>query len=473
MCHTVRLSARTAEGETNWGLTLLLICLYYKCRFTKCVNQALANAITWKGTTMKVAKKWLLGLGMLAPMALVVAGCAPAAEEAPAPAPAPAEETESEGIPSDIEATLVIWYYDTSAGLADIDAQVAAFNELYPNVTFELEDSPGDQFHGTKLPGTAVTQEGPDIIWYNPQFTKSLAEAGVLAPLDEEWAAFADAGQFPDAALHRVDGSIYGMNSYVNLNAMWYNQDILTELGLEVPTTLDELEAAMAAGTAAGYKGFQFAGTTGVPGEWNSRTFFSAFGVGGYDDYDNPAVLDMFNRVTSWVDEGYVNRSDLTLDQGDGINKFLEGDVMFYLGGNWQLSAAAETATFEWGVAPTVSGPGGEGSVYLGGQAEAVGAFTTNKALAWEFLAKTWMNKEHGVYRLGLGSIPLRADALEGDVTDQQKAYAAAAQVGIPLPSDTEGTLAVGTLWSGLMQGQLTPDAAFEQAQAVAANTPQ
>ena len=421
---------------------------------------------------MKVAKKWLSSLGLLAPMALVVAGCTPAAEEAPAPAPTQDAEV-SEGIPSDIEATLVVWYYDTSSGLADVDAQIAAFNEIYPNVTFELEDSPGDQFHGAKLPGTAVTEEGPDILWYNPQFTKSLAEAGVLAPLDDEWASFEDKDQFPEAILHTVDGSIYGMNSYVNLNAMWYNQDLLTELGLEVPTTLDELEAAMMAGKAAGYNGFQFAGTTGVPGEWNSRTFFSAYGVGDYSDYDNPAALDMFERVSSWVSEGYVDRGNLTLDQGDGVNVFLEGETLFYLGGNWQLAGAEETADFEWGVAPTPSGPGGEGSVYLGGQAEAIGAFTTNKALAWEFLAKTWMSKDHGTYRLGLGSIPARADVLEGDVSDRVKAYADAAQVGVPLPSDTEGTLAVGTLWSGLMQGQLTPEEAFDQAKTVAANTPQ
>jgi ABC-type glycerol-3-phosphate transport system substrate-binding protein len=421
---------------------------------------------------MKVAKKWLSAAGLLAPMALVVAGCAPAAEEAPAPAPAPETEETASGIPSDIEATLVIWYYDTSAGLSDIDAQVAAFNELYPNVTFELEDTPGDQFHGAKLPATAISQEGPDIIWYNPQFTRSLAEAGVLADLDAEWAAYEDAGQFPDGATHVVNGSIYGLNSYTNLNAMWYNQDLLDRLGLDVPETLDELEAAIIAANGEGLKGFQFAGTTGVPGEWNSRTFFSMYGVGDYSDYGNPAVQEMFERVQGWLDAGYLNRSDLTLDQGDGINKFLEGDVLFYLGGNWQLSQGEADADFNWGVAPTPAGPGGPGSVYLGGQAEAIGAFTTNKELAWEFLAQTWMSRDHGVYRLGLGSIPLRGDVLDADASDRIRAYADAAQFGIPLPSDTEGTLAVGTLWSGLMSGQLTPAQAFEQAQGVAANTP-
>lgn len=417
---------------------------------------------------MKVAKNWLMGLGIIAPLALVAAGCAPVAEE---PASAPSEPAAAvDGIPSDIEATLVIWYYDTSAGLADIDPQVEAFQALYPNVTFELENTPGDQFHGSKLPATALSQEGPDIIWYNPAFTQSLVEAGVLANLNEEWAAFEEKDQFPESILTKVDGSIYGVNSYVNHNAMWYNQALLDELGLAVPTNLDELEAAMEAGVEAGYNGFQFAGTPGVPGEWNSRTFFSMFGVGDYSDYDNPNALEMFETMTSWVSNGWVDRGNLALDQGDGVNIFLEGETLFYLGGNWQLFEAEEAAEFEWGVAPMPEGPYGNGAVYLGGQGEAIGAFTTNKALAWEFLAKTFMSKEHGDYRLGLGSIPARADVLAGGgASEKVLAYGEAAQIGLPLPSDTEGTLLVGTLWSGLMQGQLTPEEAFEQAKAVAA----
>ena len=420
---------------------------------------------------MKVAKKWLMGLGIIAPLALIAAGCAPAAEETtPAPSePAPAAE---EGIPSDIEATLVIWYYDGEFGLADLNPQMEAFKALYPNVTFELEDIPGDQFHGARLPGTAVNQEGPDIIWYNPAFTKSLAEAGVIAPLDDEWAAFEEKDQFPESILHKVDGSIYGVNSYVNHNALWYNKTLLDELGVGVPTTIEELEAAMEAGAAEGYYGFQFAGTPGVPGEWNSRTFFSMFGVGDYTDYDNPAVLEMFERLVSWRDNGWIDASRLGLDQGGGDAKFFEGETLFYLGGNWQLAPGEEAIgdSFEWGVTPMVSGPGGPGAVYLGGQGEAVGAFTTNKALAWEFIAKTFMSKEHGEFRLGVGSIPARADVLAGGgASEKVIAYGEAAQTGLPLPSDTEGTLLVGTLWSGLMQGQLTPAEAFEQAQAVAA----
>ncbi len=409
---------------------------------------------------MKVAKKWLSVLSVLVPVALVATGCTTTETDTSSPS--------TEGLSSDMEGNLVIWYYDGEAGLADLNPMIEQFKTLYPNVTFELEDTPGDQFHGTKLPGTAVTQEGPDLIWYNPAFTKSLVEAGVIASLDDEWAGFADKSQFPESILWKQNGSIYGVNSYVNHNAMWFNKSLLDELGVGVPTTLEELEAAMAAGAAKGYNGFQFAGTTGVPGEWNSRTFFSMFGVGDYTDYGNPNVLTMFETLNSWVDNGYLDRGNLALDQGDGVNVFLEGKTLFYLGGNWQLSLGEEQASFDWGVAPMPSGPGGPGSVYLGGQGMAVGAYTTNKALAWEFLAKTFMSKEHGVYRLGLGSIPARADVLGADVSDQVKAYVAAAQTGIPLPSDTEGTLLVGTLWSGLMQGQLTPAQAYDLAKEVA-----
>ncbi len=37
-----------------------------------------------------------------------------------------------------------------------------------------------------------------------------------------------------------------GVQGFVNLIGLWYNKDILDELGIQPPTTFDELEADMA-----------------------------------------------------------------------------------------------------------------------------------------------------------------------------------------------------------------------------------
>lgn len=396
------------------------------------------------------ARLGLTGIAALSTMTLI-AGCAgaePAAEAQP--------------LSADMEETLTIWYYSEEAALADLEPQIAQFGEIYPNVDFDMVFIPEEQFPN-RIISSATTRTGPDLIWYNPQFTQQFADAGAITDFAEEWEAFEDASLFPEAAVQTVEGKPYGIQSYANLNALWINQTMLDELGIEVPTDMDGVEAAMAEVVAAGAGyGMLLPAPPGVPGEWVSRALFSGYGMEGFADYGDPAAAEMVERVAGWVDAGYIDRGTVALAQTEAVNEFLKGETAFYVGGNWQLTLL-EGAPFETTVIPVPDGPNAPSSVYLGGQAEAIGAFTVNKELAWEFLSKTFLSREHGEMRLGLGSIPVRADAVSGEIDPKVQAYVDAAQGGIPLPSDTATTIEVGGVWSGLLSGQSSPAEAADQ----------
>ena len=406
---------------------------------------------------MKTINLRVAAFAAVAALSITLAGCVAQSDDAPA-----------QEVTPDIEETLTIWHYDPVA-VQDIDFQISMFQETYPNVDFDVVFIPEEQF-ANRIISSATTQSGPDIMWINPQFTSQFAEAGVLSDFADEWTGFDDADLFPDAVIQQVNGGNYSIQSYVNLNALWYNKTMLDAAGISAPTTYDELESAMKtvvesdAGT-----GLLAPGAPGVPGEWVSRAFFSGYGVDDFSDYGNPAVEEMFTRVNNWVEAGYIDRGFVTLAQADAVNEFLKGDTAFYVAGNWQLGSL-EDLPFEVGVVPMPEGPNGTSSVYLGGQAEAIGAFTVNKALAWEFLSTTWLSRAHGEMRLGLGSIPIRPDSVGTDVDPKIQAYADASQTGIPLPSDTATTIEMGNVWSGLVSGQLSPKQAAEQAATLAAN---
>lgn len=397
-------------------------------------------------------------IATVAALSITLAGCA-----------AEAEDVADQEVTPDIEETLTIWHYNDTVAVQDIDFQIEVFQETYPNVDFDVVFIPEEQF-ANRIISSATTQSGPDIMWINPQFTSQFVEAGVLSDFSDEWANFEDADLFPEAVIQEVDGGKYSIQSYVNLNALWYNKTMLDSLGIAPPTNYEELEAAMeeVAANDAGF-GLLAPGAPGVPGEWVSRAFFSGYGVEGFSDYGDPAVEEMFTRVAGWVDEGYIDRGSVTLAQADAVNEFLKGETAFYVAGNWQLGLL-DGLPFEVGVVEMPEGPNGASSVYLGGQAEAIGAFTVNEALAWEFLSTTWLSQAHGEMRLGLGSIPIRPDAVGADVDPRVQAYADATQTGIPLPSDTATTIEMGNVWSGLLSGQSSPTQAAEQAASLAAN---
>src|SRR5690606_15379329 len=120
--------------------------------------------------------------------------------------------------------------------------------------------------------------QGPDVIVFNGAEWSTLAMAGALAPLDDYWADFEGADQFPDAVLHGMDGSTYAVQGYVNLLGLWYNADILAEIGVEPPTTMEELESAMAAAVEAGHRGITLSALPQSQGEWQAYPWLSSAG---------------------------------------------------------------------------------------------------------------------------------------------------------------------------------------------------
>lgn len=395
---------------------------------------------------------------------------APAASSAAAPAAssaaaAPSSAAAAGPTGSDVKATLTIWTYDQMQ--RDNKIQQTEFNKLYPNVKFNVVFIPQEQF-ANKLIASATTKSGPDIIWDNPAYTQAFADAGVVYDLSKYWSGYSDAGQFPPSVVNKANDKVYSVQTYSNLNALWYNKTLLDSLGIAVPTTLDELQAAMAKIKAANKIGMEIAGTPGIEGEWISKPFFTDWGVTGYKDLGNPNTEKMFDQVAGWVSKGYIPKGDLSLSQGDGVTKFEGGNVGFFVGGNWLISDAQTKSKFTFGVTGMPSGPNGPGIVYLGGQAEAIGGFSKNPDLAWSFLQTTWLSKEFETATLAFGSIPSRKDAVPTDASQPIEAYAKAVEQGVPISSDTANTLLIGNLWSAVLSGQTSPHAGAATAAQIA-----
>ena len=181
--------------------------------------------------------------------------------------------------------------------------------------------------------------------------------------------------------------------------------------------------------------------------------------------------------VQSWTESGALTREASTWDQTVPFQTFAAGGHAFAENGNWQLGTAESTAEFEYGVVPLPVGD--DGGVYLGGEGQAIGAFSEQPDLAWQYLEETYFSEEGGIIAAEtVGSIPARADAAESDVVTSNPLIAPFAEsiaenganypsAAIPPESVADVQLAVGQAWSGVISGQLTPDAAADQVMAV------
>lgn len=158
----------------------------------------------------------------------------------------------------DLSGELVImqWQGGTDGQMwKDIEAK---FTELNPGVSvreFQPAGGQGDARGGmrTALLGGEVV----DIIintW--PAFRAELVGAGLLRPVDEQWASFGWDAELSQAwrDLGSIDGTTYGVTyTYGDRSAIWYKTAQLEKAGITPPKTWDEFLASFDALKAAGY----------------------------------------------------------------------------------------------------------------------------------------------------------------------------------------------------------------------------
>jgi multiple sugar transport system substrate-binding protein len=362
--------------------------------------------------------------------------------------------------------TLTVWHYFSDANQVKLMDQFGAkFQAAHPGVKVDNVFVPYDQMN-SKLVSAAGAKTGPDVVVFNGAEAATIALGGALQPIDSQWASFADAKQFPDSVIHKIDGKIYAVQGYVNLLGLWYNADILKQIGVQPPTTLTELESAMAAAKAAGFQGITLCGLPQSQGEWQAYPWLSAAGF-DYQKPDAAALQTALARVRGWVDKGWLSQESVTWDQTVPFQKFAAGGVAFAENGNWQMGTAKSDAKFTYGVVPLPVGS--TGKVYLGGEGEGIGTFSKNPDLAWKYLSETYFSRDGQSLPVTLvGSIPSRLDAAKDTAVtsnplltpfaDTIAKYGANYPAAVIKPAAVADVqLTVGQAWSAALSGQKSP----------------
>jgi multiple sugar transport system substrate-binding protein len=355
---------------------------------------------------------------------------------------------------------LTFWSYYTGTQADWLAAQVEQFEADNPGVTVDIVETVGDQ-QDQKLLASVATGTTPDLFINNIVVDYPTLVAGeVTADLTEYWDEYADASQYPEAAAWRTNGKVYNLLPYTNLIGLYYNADILAEVGIDgPPTTLDELTEDLATVAADGrYKGIALSGAPSVEGAWLFAPQLLGLGV-DYCNFEGAEVEAAFERAETWAKAGSAPQATGTWDQTDAWQQFATGEFAFGINGNWNLGNAAD-ADFAWGTAQYPAPTGGESVVYPGGEGFGIGSKSEHKDLAWAFIEQAVLSSQAGeaIFEAA-GSIPVRADVADLQIIKDNvpvQPFVAAAQTAAAWPNNENtasiqtalGT-AISSVWSG------------------------
>lgn len=214
-----------------------------------------------------------------------------------------------------------------------------------------------------------AAQQGnsPDVLIVDNPVVSTLAEAGVLTSTDDNKLDTSTVDPNLLAA-GQSGGKTYGTPIGANTLALYYNNKVLKQAGVDISSVKDwsSLTAALAKVKEAGKKGITFSAIGTEEGSFQFLPWFWGSGA-KLTELDSTEGVSALALWKDWLGKGYAPNSVLNNTQTTSWQEFMTGDYAFSENGTWQL-AGAEKAGLDYGVIPVPASTGGNAAAPTGGE---------------------------------------------------------------------------------------------------------
>ena len=359
------------------------------------------------------------------------------------------------------------------------DDVAAQFEKSRPGTQVEMNYQDDDLYQTIGLPNLLNGRNAPDIYfeWTGSRLEQRVKD-GFAADITEATKSGPLAGLFEDGtfAPMTIDGKIVMVPYSADVtNVIWYNKAILSEAGVEPPTTWEELLAACDALNAKGITPIASGNKDVWPaGNWLAHMASRVVGedvyastLGGTGKFATPEWEKAFGYIAELADHDCVNESANAIDDNEGAQLFFRGEAAMHPIGSWLVSWAIDEAPdldFDYVNLPAMpDGAGDQNSTIGVATGYVVNAKSTKTTQALEFLAL--LNSDENVEKLIAAEVtPLTKSASAGVEVDSRSAELSAMLETAPaivLPPDTGYDLkmadALYKAIAAVLGGQSTP----------------
>lgn len=326
--------------------------------------------------------------------------------------------------------TLTLWADEAEQPL--LDEVIPAFEKQYPGVTVKPTYKSFDDLVATVV-NAASSDSPPDLFQGNIGYAVdgALVKAHLVRPLDDVSTAYgwdADAGastlgpaRWNAAGTKFGDGTLYGMSVISEVQGIYYDQAKLAKLGLQPPTSLDELAADLPKAQAAGEQPIMLGNSDQYAATHVLSDLAAADGdvqqiKDWVDGKESATFVTDGNRkaaqtMADWAKAGYFGAGYDGISNEDAIARFASGTGVFFVGGSW--NGASLKDGFGVAALPT-GGAGATASPWH------ISASSEHAKAAAAFLA---MLRTPAVAQqiVDTGRLPVLADAVKGSTPLEQQ----------------------------------------------------
>ena len=186
-----------------------------------------------------------------------------------------------------------------------------------------------------------------------PALTKELAQGGQVLDLKKTLTDLGVIDKIQPAAISTIEQLYGGFNVLpyqYNIEGIWYNKKLLSDNGIQVPQSWDQLTAAAAKLQGAGVQPFSASGEQGWPiTRLISGYIFRDLGpdalqkvADGEAKLTDPEYVAAAQAVADLGTAGYFGQGVGSIDYDTAFNTFLTGKAAFFYMGSWALANFAD-----------------------------------------------------------------------------------------------------------------------------------
>lgn len=210
------------------------------------------------------------------------------------------------------------------------------YEKEHPNIQIKWVDVPFSEGEKRTL-AAVMTDNPPDLINLNPDFSALLAQKGTLEEIDEERVS-----EFNPEIIKalKYNDKLYSIPWYATSAITIYNKDLFQKSGIiRLPKTYKELSAIsekVKENTGA------YAYLPTITENDTMVKILNKYGISEAEDY--PQAQKVFEMFKTLYQKGLIPPESITYTHREALEQFMAGKIVFYQGGANFLTMIKENA---------------------------------------------------------------------------------------------------------------------------------
>ena len=245
-----------------------------------------------------------------------------------------------------------IWLGGEPGMVSIFDTLTKQYMETNPDVEITVTFVGSDLLNPALVPALSAG-EGPDIFRFGtgPGQPAAIIEGGLVKDLTHYYTAYGWDKVIPENVVNYTssNGKLWAVGDEVENTLMFYNKQIFADLGLDVPTTMEEFTKLVDTLMDAGYEiPIGLGGADKWPiSHWQSMLFGRFAGPEGIDRvmfgdgrWDEPEFVEASRLLQDMAKKGYFGDNPLANGFAEIMEVFWRGEIPMTFTGPWVIGEA-------------------------------------------------------------------------------------------------------------------------------------